>query len=66
MWAFFLLSPLTKFGISQESEKSSNFANYRFQEIANTFGFTDEVLHLEFFFAKDSKDFEFGECHLPR
>lgn len=43
----FLFSPLTKFGISQESAKSSDFANYRFQDIANTFGFPDETLHLE-------------------
>jgi hypothetical protein len=42
-----LLSPLTKLGITQESAKFSNFANYKFQEIANTSSFTNEALHLE-------------------
>jgi hypothetical protein len=43
----FLLSPLTKLGIMQESAKFSDFANYKFQEIASTSNFTNEALHLE-------------------
>jgi hypothetical protein len=42
-----LLSPLTKLGITQESAKFSNFANYKFQEIASTSSFTNDALHLE-------------------
>jgi hypothetical protein len=42
-----LLSPLTELGISQESTNSSSFANYRFQEIASTFGFANGFPHLE-------------------
>ncbi len=42
-----LLSPLTKLGITQESAKFSNFANYKLQEIASTSSFTNDTLHLE-------------------
>jgi hypothetical protein len=44
--------PLTELGISQESVKSFGFANYRFQEIVNTFSFADEAPHLEFVLQK--------------
>lgn len=40
-----LLSPFTKLGISQESAKTSGLANYRFQEIASTFSFSNEAPH---------------------
>jgi hypothetical protein len=51
----FLLSPLTKFGILQKSAKPSNFSNYSCQEIINTFGFTNEALHLKLVLQKIPK-----------
>jgi hypothetical protein len=43
----FLFYPFMELGILQESATTSNFANYSYQKITNTFGFANEALHLE-------------------
>jgi hypothetical protein len=42
-----LFFPFTKLGISQKNAKSSDFSNYKFQEIINTSSFANEPLHLD-------------------